>query len=125
MTKKNKTADAENAVVTLLGYENRLTSAQEIKNRLKRDPKLSIAPRAFIFGGKAAPGYFIAKRIIKLINAVGEAVNNDPDVNKLGLSLCPRISFNSGVMQFSSQIVGKQVGPDLIEGFLQGVRFDF
>ena len=49
--------------------------------RLKQNPELSIPPRAFIFGGKAAPGYFMAKRIIKLINAVGETVNNDPEVN--------------------------------------------
>ncbi len=48
--------------------------------RLKRDPKASIPPRTFIFGGKAAPGYFMAKLIIKLINAVGEVVNHDPDV---------------------------------------------
>ena len=51
-------------------------------NRLKENPELDIAPRAFIFGGKAAPGYFIAKLIIKLINSVGEIVNNDPDVNR-------------------------------------------
>jgi starch phosphorylase len=50
-------------------------------NRLKKDPALEIIPRAFIFGGKAAPGYFMAKLIIKLINAVGQVVNNDPDVN--------------------------------------------
>ena len=49
---------------------------------MKTDPTLDIAPRAYVFGGKAAPGYFMAKRIIKLINAVGETVNNDPDVNK-------------------------------------------
>ena len=51
-------------------------------HRLKSNPGLTIPPRAFIFGGKAAPGYFMAKRIIKLINAVGETVNNDPDVNR-------------------------------------------
>ncbi|HEY9197982.1 MAG TPA: glycogen/starch/alpha-glucan family phosphorylase, partial [Gammaproteobacteria bacterium] len=49
--------------------------------RLKQDPRLIVPPRAFIFGGKAAPGYFMAKRIIKLINAVAETVNADPDVN--------------------------------------------
>ena len=47
-------------------------------NRLRRNPKLDIPPRTFIFGGKAAPGYFMAKLIIKLINSVGDAVNNRP-----------------------------------------------
>jgi starch phosphorylase len=49
-------------------------------NRIKHDPKLNVVPRTFIFGGKAAPGYFMAKLIIKLINGVGEVVNHDPDV---------------------------------------------
>ncbi|MDT5141892.1 MAG: glycogen phosphorylase, partial [Mycobacterium sp.] len=51
-------------------------------NRLKKNPGLSIPPRAFLFGGKAAPGYFMAKRIIKMITAVGDIVNTDPDVNR-------------------------------------------
>jgi starch phosphorylase len=49
-------------------------------NRIKKDPGLEITPRAFIFGGKAAPGYFMAKLIIKLVNSVAEVVNSDPDV---------------------------------------------
>ncbi|MEM6256139.1 MAG: glycogen/starch/alpha-glucan phosphorylase [Cyanobacteria bacterium P01_D01_bin.156] len=49
-------------------------------NRLKENPSQEIVPRTFIFGGKAAPGYFMAKLIIKLITSVGEVVNNDPDV---------------------------------------------
>jgi starch phosphorylase len=48
--------------------------------RLKKDPNLDLPPRTIIFGGKAAPGYYMAKLIIKLINSVAEAVNNDPDI---------------------------------------------
>jgi glycogen phosphorylase len=50
--------------------------------RLKRDPEADMPSRTFIFGGKAAPGYFMAKRIIKLITATGDLVNNDPAVNE-------------------------------------------
>ncbi|MBN1104420.1 MAG: glycogen/starch/alpha-glucan phosphorylase [Deltaproteobacteria bacterium] len=49
-------------------------------NRLKQDPNLVITPRTVIFGGKSAPGYFMAKLIIKLINSVAEVVNSDGDV---------------------------------------------
>jgi starch phosphorylase len=48
--------------------------------RLKRDPQADLPARTFIFGAKAAPGYFLAKLIIKLINAVGGVVNEDPVV---------------------------------------------
>ena len=51
--------------------------------RIKHDPKLVITPRTFIFGGKAAPGYFMAKLIIKLINSLGDVINHDPDVRDL------------------------------------------
>jgi starch phosphorylase len=47
---------------------------------LKRNPSLEMMPRTFIFAGKAAPGYTMAKLIIKLINVVADLVNPDPDV---------------------------------------------
>jgi starch phosphorylase len=49
--------------------------------QIKQNPNIEMTPRTFIFGGKAAPGYFMAKLIIKLVNAVGEVINNDPQVN--------------------------------------------
>uniref|UniRef100_A0A182PJ82 Multifunctional fusion protein n=1 Tax=Anopheles epiroticus TaxID=199890 RepID=A0A182PJ82_9DIPT len=49
-------------------------------NRIKRDPTANFTPRTIMIGGKAAPGYYIAKQIIKLICAVGNVVNNDPIV---------------------------------------------
>lgn len=48
--------------------------------QIKDNPQGDFVPRAVIFAGKAAPGYFLAKRIIKLINNLGEVVNKDPDV---------------------------------------------
>lgn len=49
-------------------------------NRIKRNPNGKFVPRTIMIGGKAAPGYYIAKKIIKLICAVGNVVNNDPIV---------------------------------------------
>lgn len=50
-------------------------------NRIKRDPGRSdFAPRTVMIGGKAAPGYHVAKLIVSLVCAVADTVNNDPDV---------------------------------------------
>ncbi len=79
-------------------------------NRLKRDPGQPTAPRAFIFGGKAAPGYFMAKRIIKLINAVGEVVNNDPDVNKkLRVAFVPNFNVQNGQLIYPAADLSEQI----------------
>lgn len=58
--------------------------------RLKNDPGSVAVPRLKIFAGKAAPGYFLAKRIIRLINSVGAVVNSDPAVNhRLRIAFMP------------------------------------
>jgi len=48
--------------------------------RIKHDPQGSYVPRVVIFAGKAAPGYFMAKRLIKLINSIADVINKDPDI---------------------------------------------
>merc|ERR1711874_682196 len=48
--------------------------------RIKKDPSATFTPRTVMIGGKAAPGYYMAKQIIKLFNKVGHVVNNDPVV---------------------------------------------
>ncbi len=76
----------------------------------KQNPSLEIPPRAFIFGGKAAPGYFLAKRIIKLINAVGETVNNDPDVNRfLKVAFVPNFNVQNAHLIYPAADLSEQI----------------
>lgn len=49
---------------------------------LKADPNSDFVPRTYIFASKAAPGYYMAKKTIELIDAVSKVINNDKDVNK-------------------------------------------
>ncbi len=65
-------------------YKRQLLNALHILDlyyRLKDNPELDIVPRTFIFGGKAAPGYYRAKSVIKFINDIKELVNNDPCID--------------------------------------------
>jgi starch phosphorylase len=65
-------------------YKRQLLNALHIVRMyldVKRRGKVLAVPRTFLFGAKAAPGYKVAKLIIKLINSIGEVVNNDPDVH--------------------------------------------
>ena len=51
--------------------------------RIRNNPTFETVPRTFVFAGKAAPGYFMAKLVIKLIHSVGDVINRDPAVRDL------------------------------------------
>ncbi|CZR00827.1 glycogen/starch/alpha-glucan phosphorylase [Trichococcus ilyis] len=68
----------------LHAYKRQLLNVLHILDRylqLKDDPKVNLQKRVFIFGAKAAPSYYYAKQIIKLINAIADLINNDPAIN--------------------------------------------
>jgi starch phosphorylase len=78
--------------------------------RLKADPALRIASRTFIFGGKAAPGYTMAKLIIKLINSVAEVVNNDKAVeDRLKVVFLPDFNVKNGQMVYPAADLSEQI----------------
>jgi starch phosphorylase len=78
--------------------------------RLKRDPEAFVPSRTFVFSGKAAPGYFMAKLIIKLINAVADMVNNDPAVHgRLKVVFLPDYSVQSAQHIFPAGDLSEQI----------------
>jgi len=79
-------------------------------NRLKQNPACDLCPRTFIFGGKAAPGYFMAKRIIKLINSVADVVNHDPDVaGRLKVVFFPDFNVKSAKFIYPAADLSEQI----------------
>jgi starch phosphorylase len=78
--------------------------------RLKENPTLDVPPRAFLFGGKAAPGYFMAKLIITLINAVAEVVNGDPDVNRrMKVAFIPNFCVKNARLVYPAADLSEQI----------------
>lgn len=79
-------------------------------NRIKKNPRLDITPRAFIFAGKAALGYFMAKLIIRLIHSVGEVVNRDPDVSgRLKVVFLPDFGVSLGQRIYPAADLSEQI----------------
>ncbi len=79
-------------------------------NRLKEFPGLELPSRTVIFGGKAAPSYTMAKLIIKLINAVGSVVNNDPAVNQqLKVLFLPNYNVSMAEKIFPAADLSEQI----------------
>jgi len=78
--------------------------------RLKRDPQAEVPARTFIFGGKAAPGYFMAKRIIRLITATAELVNADPITrNRLAVVFFPDYNVKSAHHVYPAADLSEQI----------------
>ncbi len=79
-------------------------------NRIKKNPNIDILPRTSIFAGKAAPGYFIAKLVIKLINSVAKVVNNDPDVrDRLKVVFLEGFSVSLGERVYPAAELSEQI----------------
>jgi glycogen phosphorylase len=78
--------------------------------RLQRDPQADVPARTFIFGGKAAPGYFMAKRIIKLINTIGEIVNADSAVrDRLKVVYFPDFNVTNAQFIYAAANLSEQI----------------
>ena len=78
--------------------------------RLKRDPKADLPPRTFIFAGKAAPGYFMAKLIIRLINAAARVVNADPIVrDRLKVAFYPDFNVKNAQSIYPAADLSEQI----------------
>jgi starch phosphorylase len=78
--------------------------------RLKQNPRVDFPARTFIFGAKAAPGYFMAKLIIKLINSVAGVVNRDPAVrDRLRVVFFPDYNVKNAQHIFPAADLSEQI----------------
>jgi starch phosphorylase len=78
--------------------------------RIKANPSAQVQARTFIFGGKAAPGYHLAKLMIKLITAVGDVVNRDADVgNRLKVVFLPNFNVTNGQRVYPAADLSEQI----------------
>jgi starch phosphorylase len=79
-------------------------------DKIKMHPEIDVYPRTFIFGAKAAAGYAIAKKTIKLINNVANVINNDKSINgKLKVVFIENYCVSNGEIIFAAADVSEQI----------------
>lgn len=79
-------------------------------NQLKDHPEMDFYPRTFIFGAKAAAGYYNAKMTIKLINSVADVINNDPTINgRIKVVFIENYCVSNAEMIFAAADVSEQI----------------
>ena len=97
----------------LHAYKRQLLNALHIiylYQRMKEDPGFTIQPTTFIFAAKAAPAYHFAKKVIKLINTLGDVINNDPQVNdRLKVVFIPNYSVSIAEVLMNAADVSEQI----------------
>jgi len=87
-----------------------LLHAIDLYHRLKENPHLPVVPRTLILAGKAAPGYFMAKLLIKLANAIAEVVNADPRVRgKLRVVFIPNFNVKTAQHIYPAADLSEQI----------------
>ncbi len=82
----------------------------DLYNRLRENPGLDITPHTFIFSGKAAPGYYKAKKTIKLINTLADKINNDTTIkNKLKVLFLENYNVSHAELIIPASDVSEQI----------------
>ena len=97
----------------LHAYKRQLLNVMHIIyliQKIKKDPSFTMTPRTFIFAAKAAPAYYFAKKIIKLIHSVGTVANNDPAISKyIKVVFLPNYNVSTAEILMNAADVSEQI----------------
>lgn len=94
-------------------YKRQLLNIMKVMNlynRMKADPNFKPPKTSFIFAGKAAQSYTLAKEVIRLINSVAHVINNDPDVNDyIKVAFVPNFGVKNAQLIYAAADISEQI----------------